>query len=344
MFATVLVDWAQKRMIRRLRKRLEPARSSWDAVLLDTMRGPAGALVWVIGIAFAMEIMRKESGAAIFGAVRPIRDVGVILILSWFLIRFIQGAERNIVQVRLEAGVPIDRTTADVVAKLLRLSVIITALLVILQTLGYSISGVLAFGGIGGIVAGFAARDLLANFFGGLMIYLDRPFAVGDWIRSPDKEIEGVVEHIGWCLTRILTFDRCPLYVPNAVFTSIAVENPSRMSNRRIYEAIGIRYCDAAKTAPIVADIKGMLENHPDIGADQTVIANFSRFAPSSLDFFVSAYTKTTDSAKYHAVKQDVMLKIIDIIGRRGAECAFPAFTLQPAAGKPLAASTPSGG
>ena len=91
----------------------------------------------------------------------------------------------------------------------------------------------------------FAAKDLLANFFGGLTIYLDRPFAVGDWIRSPDREIEGTVERIGWRLTLIRTFDKRPLYIPNAVFTTIAVENPSRMHNRRIYETIGIRYDDA---------------------------------------------------------------------------------------------------
>jgi len=80
-----------------------------------------------------------------------------------------------------------------------------------MQTLGYSISGVLAFGGIGGIAVGFAARDLLANFFGGFMIYMDRPFDVGDWIRSPDQEIEGTVEKIGWRLTTIRTFDKRPL-------------------------------------------------------------------------------------------------------------------------------------
>ena len=119
----------------------------------------------------------------------------------------------------------------DAMAKLLRLSVIITAGLVVLQTLGFSISGVLAFGGVGGIAVGFAARDLLANFFGGLMIYLDRPFSVGDWVRSPDRNIEGTVERIGWRLTVIRTFDKRPLYVPNSVFANIAVENPSRMAS-----------------------------------------------------------------------------------------------------------------
>ena len=212
--------------------------------------------------------------------------------------------------------------------KLLRLSVMITAALVGLQTLGFSVSGVLAFGGVGGLAVGFAAKDLLANFFGGLMIYLDRPFAVGEWIRSPDREIEGTVEQIGWRLTKIRTFDARPLFIPNAAFTSIAVENPSRMTNRRIYETIGIRYDDARLMAVIVADVKQMLKEHPDIDTRRTLIVNFNAFAPSSMDFFVYTFTKTTNWIRFHEIKQDVLLKIIEIIESHGAECAFPTSTV----------------
>ena len=149
---------------------------------------------------------------------------------------------------------------------------IITALLIAMQLLGYSVSGLLAFGGIGGIAVGFAAKDLLANFFGGLMIYLDRPFSVGDWIRSPDKEIEGTVEDVGWRLTRIRTFDKRPLYIPNSVFASISVENPSRMTNRRIYETVGIRYCDMDSMNNIVQQVTQMLKDHDAIDNNQTMI------------------------------------------------------------------------
>jgi len=206
--------------------------------------------------------------------------------------------------------------------------VLITATLVALQTLGYSVSGVLAFGGVGGIAIGFAAKDLLANFFGGLMIYLDRPFAVGDWIRSPDREIEGTVEEIGWRLTRIRSFDKRPIYVPNAMFATIALVNPSRMSHRRIYETIGIRYQDADKMAAITRDVKAMLGGHPEIDASQTLIVNFNAFAPSSLDFFVYTFTKTTNWVHYHEVKEDVLLRILEIVAAHGAEVAFPTSTV----------------
>lgn len=328
-FIALMIDWIQKRLLKRLHKKLNSTATFWDDALLEAVQAPLSALIWLLGLTSAAEIAkRKAIDAFLFEAIGPVREVGVIIILAWFLIRFIKLAEENLISNKLHTDPSFDRTTVDAVAKLLRISVIITAVLVVMQTLGYSISGVLAFGGISGIAVGFAAKDLLANFFGGLIVYLDRPFAVGDWIRSPDKEIEGTVEEIGWRVTRIRTFDKRPLYVPNSIFTTIAVENPSRMTNRRIYETVGIRYDDAAKMESIVNDVKAMVASHPDIDTDLIQIVNFNKFAASSLDFFIYCFTKTRDWAKYHEVKQDVMLKIIDIIEKHGAECAFPTSTV----------------
>lgn len=327
-FLTLLISFLQKRLLGRLYEKLRGTGVYWDDALIDAARRPLTILIWLIGLAFAAEIVSNESGAAIFGAIDPIREVGVIFVFAWFLVRFIQRTESNIILKKEARGEEVDRTTTDAIAKLLRISVIITALLVVLQTLGYSISGVLAFGGIGGIAIGFAAKDLLANFFGGLMIYMDRPFNVGDWVRSPDQDIEGTVENIGWRLTRIRTFDKRPLYVPNSIFANISVENPSRMTHRRIKETIGIRYDDVSKMEIIIEDVKKMLQEHEDIDATQTLIVNFNEFSPSSLDFFIYTFTKTTNWIRFHEVKQDVLLKVIRIVESHGAECAFPTSTV----------------
>jgi MscS family membrane protein len=324
----LVFNFIQKRVLHHLVVRLRPSPKTWDDAFVEALQRPLSVFIWIVGIAFAAQIVQARTGAVIFEAVEPIRDIGVITTITWFLIRLIRRVEENIVRKGEEAGEQFDRTTVDVTGKILRMSLIITAVLVTMQTLGYSISGILAFGGVGGIAVGFAARDLLANFFGGLMIYLDRPFAVGEWIRSPDKEIEGTVEEIGWRLTIIRTFDKRPLYVPNSVFTSIAVENPSRMQNRRIYETIGIRYEDVDKMDAIVKDVKSMLMEHPEIDSSKTLIVNFNSFAPSSLDFFIYTFTKTTEWVRFHEIKQDVLLKISDIIASHGAEIAFPTSTV----------------
>jgi len=327
-FAALSVDFVQKRVLKRLLGRVRANRMIWDDALLDAAQRPLTLLIWIVGITFAAEIVGHNTQASIFAAAAPLREVGVIAAIAWFLIRVIAAVERNVIAAREAEGKAVDRTTADAVSKLLRFSVIITAALVALQTLGFSISGVLAFGGIGGLAVGFAAKDLLSNFFGGLMVYMDRPFSVGDWVRSPDRNIEGTVEKIGWRLTCIRTFDKRPLYVPNQTFTTIAVENPSRMTNRRIYETVGIRYDDASELRAIVEEVKAMLQAHPDIDQDQTLIVNFDAFGPSSLDFFIYAFTRTTNWIEFHAVKQDVLLRLNDIIAAHGAEIAFPTSTV----------------
>jgi len=161
-----------------------------------------------------------------------------------------------------------------------------------------------------------------------LMIYMDRPFAVGDWIRSPDRNIEGTVEQIGWRLTQIRTFDQRPLYVPNSVFATISLENPSRMRNRRINETIGLRYDDAEKLQVIIDDVRNMLSEHPDIDTGRTLIVNLDSFADSSLEFFIYAFTKTVNWIEFHQVKERVMLEVIRIVEGHGAEFAFPTRTL----------------
>ena len=321
---TQVANLTQKKIFKTFLKKAGRTKTKWDDAFLLSIPRPLSAIIWITGIAFSCEIIRKATNVVILEAITPLRDATIIASLAWFLVLTIQQSENNL----LTSGNEVDPTTLDAISKLARISVVITSVLMILQTLGFSISGVLAFGGVGGIAIGFAAKDLLSNFFGGLFIYMDRPFAVGDWVRSPDREIEGVVEKIGWRVTLIRTFDKRPLYVPNAIFSQIAVENPSRMENRRIKETIGIRYDDADKMQTITSQVEEMLKGHPEIDAGKTLMVNFNSFAPSSLDFFIYTFTKTTNWEKYHTIKQDILLKILKIVENNGAEPAFPTSTI----------------
>jgi MscS family membrane protein len=322
---------------------IERARSTpglLDDALATALLGPARGLVWVLGLTSAAQIAGQETDAVIFEAVPTLREIGIVGMLTLFLLRFAKGYEAFYIGQQRERGEVVDRTFVEAAGKLARASIAITAGLVALQTFGISIAGLLAFGGMGGIAVGLAAQDLLANVFGGVTIYLDRPFSVGDWIRSPDQEIEGTVEQIGWRRTLIRTFDQRPLYVPNAVFTKISVENPSRMNNRRIFETIGVRYSDVDRMPAILDDIRVYLRTNPQIDQSRTLMVNFNQFGPSSLDFFIYAFTRTIVWAEFHAVKEDVLFRIAGIIARHGGEIAFPTRTLhvvpEPQAGDPV--------
>ena len=175
---------------------------------------------------------------------------------------------------------------------------------------------------------GLAAKDMLANFFGGVTVFIDRPFSVGDWILLKDKNIEGVVENIGWRQTTIRKFDKRPVYVPNAIFTTASVENPSRMTNRRIYEVVGLRYQDLEQMEAITDEVRAMLIGHSEIDEKQTLMVHFDAFNSSSVDFFIYCMTHTVNWQRYHKVKQDVLLKIGGIVRRHGAPIAYPTRTL----------------
>jgi len=331
LFVIVLIalslGFVLNRMLDKLEVQAAKTKTVWDDALIEACRRPAIWLIWILGINFAAGIAAQKMDSPLQAMIDPINRLALIFLGTIFLTNFIKRAERNLVHPEYMAQ-PMDATTVRAVGKLLRASVIITGVLIAMQLFGYSISGLLAFGGIGGIAVGFAAKDLLANFFGGLMIYLDRPFSVGEWIRSPDKEIEGTVEDIGWRLTRIRTFDKRPLYIPNSVFASISVENPSRMSNRRIHETVGIRYQDISSMDAIVTQVTAMLMAHPEIDTNQTMIVNFNKFSASSVDFFVYTFTKTTNWVDFHQIKQDVLLRVAEIVAANSAEIAFPTSTL----------------
>lgn len=331
---TLIGRYIAIRILNVMGRHLEKTSNVWDDALFQAARRPVSLLILILGLIWAIQISDNNLQSELFSArnLELVRQLTFIVLITMFLFQFVVLAEIRILE-KLNAEessdqTRLDPTTLHALAKLIRLAVVISAVLVALPTVGIEITALLAFGGVGGIAIGFAAQDLLSNFFGGLMIYLDRPFAIGDWVRSPDREIEGTVESIGWRLTVVRTFDKRPLYIPNAVFNTITLENPSRMSNRRIKETIGLRYEDSEKMSDVVEGVKAMLEDHPDIDTKQTLIVNFNGYGPSSLDFFIYTFTKTTNWIRFHEVKQDVMLKIIEIVHKNEADFAFPTTTI----------------
>lgn len=329
-FVTVVILHAVTRfLLYRLTRVVASSRSYWDDVLAYGAMKPLPAAIWLWGLShMAKMAARSYQLNDWLETIAQVRNIGVLVIVGWFFWRMIDEIRQQFLIRTTRTESQVDQTTVDALCKLGYLFVLVISLITLLQTLGVSISGLLAAGGIGGIAIGFAAKDILANFFGGLTIYLDRPFSVGDWIRSPDKDIEGTVEMISWRHTRIRRFNKNPIYVPNMLFTTITVENPSRMSHRRIREVIGIRYEDLDKMTAIVSDVRHMLRAHPEIEQTQTLIVNFVTFNSSSLDFMIYTFTKTRIWEEYHHIKQDVLLKVADIINHHGAQIAFPTQTI----------------
>ncbi len=327
----LLLDFVYRKFVNRMARLAERSDNFWDDALVYAGKRPISLLIYGEALLVSARILQPHTEVIIFSSsiLAIAQQLLLVTIVTWFAYRLAQGFEKAWVRHRQASNRDFDITTVSVLGRIVRIAVIVTGILTILSILDIPISGLLAAGGVGGIAIGLAARDLLANFFGGLMVFLDRPFSVGDWVRSPDREIEGVVQKIGWRVTTIMKFDRRPMYVPNSVFTTITVENPSRMTYRRIFEHVGVRYDDFKQVQSIVDAIRSMLQSHEDIASDQTLIVHFNHFGSSSLDIMVYCFTRTIVWAEYHAVREDVLIRVGEVIEQHDAEIAYPTQTLK---------------
>ena len=309
-------------ILKQIIKRTASTKTKLDDYLINALSAPLKLLIWYGWIYFSLHELKAE--ILTLGKVVEYIDIAPIFILTWGILRLISSIESFM----LEKEGNVDKDSVRLFTRLIKMLIVFAIVLGVAQYFGYSATSILTLGGVGGLVVGFAAKDMLANIFGGLMIQMDKPFSTGDWIRTTDKSIEGVVEKIGWRMTRIRTFNKNPLYVPNGIFATIPIETPSRMTNREIYVVIGIRYDDIAQMQSIIEKVENLLADHEHINHNEPCRVYFDSFNASSLDFVIWAFSSVTAGAEFKKIKGKLLLDIADIIADHGAEIAYPTQTL----------------
>ena len=306
--------------------------TDFDDIILKSIQKPLTYLIILVSLILISEALNSLFQIFEFFDTSKVIYLLIVILISWTLLRILNGyySNKSFLRNLKESDDPmVVEQTYEITIRIFKIIVIIITALTLMQEFGLSISGLLAFGGVGGLVIGLAAKDLLSNFFGGLMIFLDRPFKVGEFIKSPDRNIEGIVESIGWRLTVVRTFSKNVLYIPNSAFANIVVENATRMTNRRINQIIGIRYDDLDKIPKIVDDVRIYLESHNDIDQSNKPTVYFHSFSASSCDFFIRAFTKTRDWREFLKIKEQVLYKVSEIINDHDAAIAFPTMTIE---------------
>ncbi|WP_440615245.1 mechanosensitive ion channel family protein [Cysteiniphilum sp. 6C5] len=319
-------------------------KSPYLRIFYQAVNRPVRYVTWIIGLWIILTQFinwQGEQPQMIFAIANKTVKILVILCIAWILLRFARGMRQLFIDknTRTDGGYN-DFSMIETVYKAAQAIIII---LLFFSVLGALDIPIVALAGMATVVTGFFAitqQELIKNLFGGTVLYLDRPFAVGDWIYTVDGSIQGTVEKISFRLTIIRGFDRRPIYVPNATFLTAAVVNASRMTNRRILQYIGVRYQDFSKVHKILSDAREMLKKHPAI--DQKCITlvcivngntNMGSntegvFGSYSINFMVYTFTKTTNWVKFQAAQDEIMLKIGEIIEQNGAQIAFPTTTL----------------
>ncbi len=298
-------------------------KSRYDDLFLQSIRKPAEFLLVIIGLFIAVQILQLPTDPIDLhrGAYGLLKGL-VTFDIAWALFNLVSLLEAFLSGWVSKTESTLDDHLLPFIRKSVRAFIIFLAVIMTIQNLGYSISGLLASLGIGGLAVALAAKDTLSNIFGSIMIILDRPFLIGDWIKAGD--MEGTVEEIGFRSTKVRTFAKTLITVPNNIIANLSVDNISRMPKRRIKLTIGVTY----ETSPeqmrrAVEAIRGLLRTHTAIDQDFFLV-NFTEFSASSLDILVYCFTRTTVWGEYLDARENVCLQIMDILEAHGMEVAFP--------------------
>jgi MscS family membrane protein len=327
-FAVYLASWLLAKLLFRIALMIvRRTASDLDDRLLVRLVGPLrlalALLLFIPGtLALKLALPAREFLAGVEKAIG-------VLAVTWGLLRCIDVIADRIGARMEEEGrvtavavLPLGRRAAKVA--LLALAVIAT-----LQNLGFNVTGLLAGVGVGGLAVALAAQKSIANLFGGVSLIADRPVRVGDFCRfGTNPNQMGTVEEVGLRSTRIRTLDRTLVTVPNAEFSEFQLENYGARDRMRLYLMIGLIY----QTSPdqlrwVLTELRKLLVAHPMITEDPARV-RFVGFGPHSLDLEIFAYVPTGDWAEFLRVREDIMLRIMDVVAASGSSFAYPSQTL----------------
>lgn len=286
-------------------------------VLIEAIAIPIYIFIWWLFIVFLLDQIEFLQRFTIY-----LIEGGVVFFLVSAAYRFINGLEHRFTTGKYLFS-HLDLTSVRAISRISRVFLTVFAILLLLPVFHIPVSGILAFGGAAGVGVSFAAKDLLANFFGGFTVMLDRPFSLGDKIRALDENFEGYVEHIGWRSTRLRTEEKRPLYVPNSTFLTISIENVSKMTSKKIERNFYIEPSKLMSAPKAVEALIHKLKSHPSIEQKELVSVHLNLLSGIAPQVQVQCFTKKMEQADYQEVIQEVLILSVITFKENGIEVLF---------------------
>lgn len=322
---TWFVRWLVISLIPRLvRKVAARTNTRIDEGLVSIVRPPLQFLITVLGVWLALQVPNFPYGIA--GVIDRIMASLVALAFYWAIYRSVGLGVRMVRRVLRRATSPMSRIADErlsmAMEQIARATVILFAATTVLQEWGYNVGSLVAGLGIGGLAVALAAQDALANLIAYFVILADEPFVVGDYIVMGD--VAGTVERVGFRSTRIRMLDQSLVTVPNNTIVNSNIRNWSRLVKRRLNMTLGIEYGNSPEAVlSVVQAIREMLMAHEVVEPD-SVVVQFTDFGVSSLDLMIICFMKTPGWNDFQAAKQDINLKIMQILAERDVRLALP--------------------
>jgi len=241
----------------------------------------------------------------------------------WIVIAILEGLQGMIYQTLAQVSKELSSELARFIIRIIKIVIWVMAISSILSIWGVNVTALIASLGIGGLAFALAAKDAAANLFGSIAIMVDNSIKVGDWVKVDN--IEGIVEDIGMRTTKIRTFYKSLVAIPNSIVANSHIENFSRRDIRRIKASIGVTYdTSVGQIQNIIKDIKNMLKSHNGISQEDIMLVNFNNFGDSAQEILVYTFTNTANWQEYLDIKEDIYYKIKEIVSKYGSSFAFP--------------------
>lgn len=317
----------QSIMIDRFRRFANRTETDLDDRLIRAVERPVGLLIILFGLHVGLGVVGLPTEPV--NVKRFFEVVLIVLVtldVTWLLIRLTDAFAVFLARLTQKTDSNLDDQLVPLIRKAIKVGLVVVAFVLLVQNMGYQVTGLLAGLGIGGLAFALAAQSSLANLFGSITIILDRPFKVGDLVEG--SGFLGNIEEIGLRSTRIRTLEKSLVTVPNSVLANMIVDNLSERPLRRVKFMLGVTYETAAEEMEkAVPAIRAILEARSDVDPE-SINVRFSNFGESSLDILVLFLTTKLDYASYMQVVEEVNLAIMRAVADLGLEVAFPTRTL----------------
>lgn len=319
-YVSKIVDYLTRVWLKRWAAKTE---TKFDDLLLELLRGPVKVVCFVILLHVGLSVFEWPS------AVEEFLSKGLIIIVAasvtYMLMKFVDLAVGYWRQRAVgDQEKVLDDQLLPIVRKTLKVFVVVVATLVTLDNIGVNITAALASLGIGGLAVALAAQDTLANIFGAVAIFLDKPFRVGDRVQLDN--VDGPVESIGLRSTRVRNLDGHLITIPNKTIGNATITNVTRRPNIRTLMNIGITYdTPTEKVKRALKIIEEVYKNHPK---SFNCIISFNKFENASLNILVVHWWNSTDFVEYLGGMQEMNLSLKERFDAEGINFAFPTQTL----------------
>ena len=307
-----LTGWAKK------------TRIEWDDLLLESVQKPLGLIVLISFL--LLSYTNLQFGVSINLYLSKVLSILLSAAVFWVIYNLIDVFAEYLTHITGRTENSLDDQLVPLIRKTLRVFIVVLGVIVILQNNGVNVASLIAGLGIGGLAVALAAKDTLANFFGSITIFVDRPFRMGDWIKT--SAAEGTVEEVGFRSTRIRTFYNSVVSVPNSSLANSEIDNLGMREFRRLKTILNLTYdTSPEQMEAFVEGIKAIVKANSNFRQDYYEI-HFHAFGAHSLDVLVYVFFSVPDWSTELQQRHNFLLEILRLAKALQVEFAFPTQTL----------------